>query len=110
MKLGLTQIESKCSVRKEAPTPQTGDLPLPAGLEQKLQYQPNSVEDLNVVVPEGAAKLSTPQYDQNVSCEADAARRTLTCSCLAPCSKWAAASVLRCVTAAERLQHRVRLS
>ena len=65
------QIESKCTVRKEAPTPQKGDLPLPAGLEQKLQFQPNTVEDLNVVVPEGAAQLSTPQYDQNVSCGAD---------------------------------------
>ena len=85
VKLGLMQIEAKCSVRKEAPTPQKGDLPLPAGLEQKLQFQPNSVEDLNVVVPEGAAKLSTPQYDQNVSCAADAACRALTCTCLALC-------------------------
>ena len=82
------QIESKCSVRKEAPMPQKGDLPVPAGMEQKLQYQPNSVEDLNVVVPEGAAKLSTPQYDHNVSCKADAA-------CRAPISSLA--SVQRCM-------------
>ena len=49
-------------------TPQKGQLPLPADLDEaSLNFAPSRVEDLNQVVPEGAPRLSTPQEHPKVS-------------------------------------------
>ena len=62
------QVESRCEPRKLVRTPQKGQLPLPADLDEaSLNFAPSRVEDLNKVVPEGAPRLSTPQEHPNVS-------------------------------------------
>lgn len=60
------KVEGRSQVRQLLPTPQKGDLPLPPGGLPKLSsaFSPQSVEDLNVLVLEGAPKLSTPKPKQ----------------------------------------------
>ncbi|KAK9815662.1 hypothetical protein WJX72_007553 [[Myrmecia] bisecta] len=56
------KVESRCQPRQLVPAPTTGALPLPPDLDaQRLEYAPSRVEDLNVIVPEGAQPLATPQ-------------------------------------------------
>ena len=62
------QCEDRCQVRKPFPAPAPGALPLPAGLEAaRLAFEPQRVEDLNAVVPEGHPQLASPQRDTRVS-------------------------------------------
>ena len=50
------------------PTPQQGDLPLPQGLPPTmLECNPQAVEDLNAVVPQGAQQLSSQELNEHVS-------------------------------------------
>ena len=50
------------------PTPQQGDLPLPQGLPPAmLECNPQAVEDLNAVVPQGAQQLSSQELNDHVS-------------------------------------------
>lgn len=50
------------------PTPQQGDLPLPQGLPSAmLECNPQAVEDLNAVVPQGAQQLSSQALNDHVS-------------------------------------------
>ena len=48
-------------MREPLPTPGKGGLPLPSGglPPQPQQFTPQSVEDLNAVVPQGAPELKT---------------------------------------------------
>ena len=62
----LRQVEARCEIRKPLPAPTEGALPLAPGLEPKQLSEPSCIEDLNVLVPEGAPKLVTPQQHPNV--------------------------------------------
>ena len=57
-------------VRPVLPTPDKGDLPLPKdGLPRLASaFDPQSVEDLNAVVPENAPKLQTAHPPQVIVC------------------------------------------
>ena len=62
------QIERDAEIRAVMPTPQEGDLPLPEGLPQgMLECNPQAVEDLNAVVPEGSQQLFSQQLNEHVS-------------------------------------------
>lgn len=62
------QIEQHAEVRQELESPRQGDLPLPKNLPQKMvQCKLTSVEDLNVVVPQGAQQLSDNGLNEHVS-------------------------------------------
>lgn len=64
----LLQIEQHASVRQELESPQQGELPLPQSLPQKMvQCKLQTVEDLNVVVPQGAQQLSNRGLNDCVS-------------------------------------------
>ncbi len=60
------QVEGRSQVRPLLPTPGKGDLPLPQGGLPRLAsaFEPQSVQDLNAAVPQGAPQLRTPQPPQ----------------------------------------------
>ena len=64
----VAQIEQHAEVRAAMPTPQQGDLPLPQGLPPAmLECNPQAIEDLNAVVPQGAQQLSSQGLNEQVS-------------------------------------------
>ena len=66
--VGAWQVEARCQVRTPLPAPVQGSLPLPSNLDSaQLSSKPSSIEDLNVVVPEGVPRLVTLQRHPNVS-------------------------------------------
>lgn len=62
----LWQVEGRSQVRKLLPRPGKGDLPLPEGglPAHPAQFAPQTVEDLNNVVPQGAPQLQTQHSTQ----------------------------------------------
>lgn len=60
------KVEGRSEVRQLLPTPGKGDLPLPAGGLPCLAsaFDPQTVEELNAVVPDGAPKLQTAHPPQ----------------------------------------------
>lgn len=65
------QIEQHAEVRAAFATPQEGELPLPKGLPPAmLECNPQAVEDLNAVVPQGAQPLSSQALNEQVSDQA----------------------------------------
>ncbi len=67
MRTGLLQIEQHAEIRAALPTPQQGELPLPEGLPTAmLECNPQAVEDLNAVVPQGSHQLSSQALNEHV--------------------------------------------
>ena len=62
------KIESRSKVRPPVPGPRHGALQLPGGrgLEELLQHCPQTIEELNVLLPEGAPRLATPKPSEKV--------------------------------------------
>lgn len=59
------KIEQHAEVRAAFATPQEGELPLPKGLPPAmLECNPQAVEDLNAVVPQGAQPLSSQALNE----------------------------------------------
>ena len=66
--IGVAQIEQHAEIRAAMPTPKQGELPLPKGLpEAMLQCNPQAVEDLNAIVPQGSQPLSSKELNEHVS-------------------------------------------
>ncbi|CAL8468872.1 g8413 [Coccomyxa elongata] len=62
------KVEARCQVRKPLPAPKQGALPLAPDLNpEQLSRKLSCIEDLNVLVPEGAPKLATPQQHPNAA-------------------------------------------
>ncbi|KAK9915425.1 hypothetical protein WJX75_009007 [Coccomyxa subellipsoidea] len=63
-----SKVEARCQVRTPLPAPVQGSLPLPSNLDSaQLSSKPSSIEDLNVVVPEGVPRLVTLQRHPNAA-------------------------------------------
>eukprot|EP00884_Botryococcus_braunii_P017556 jgi/Botrbrau1/4484/Bobra.0220s0018.1 len=54
------KVEAQSQVRNELPTPKAGALRLPSDVASLRTEAPSTVEDLNVVLPDNAPRLTTP--------------------------------------------------
>lgn len=107
------QIERDAKIRAVMPTPTKGHLSLPKeGLPQAmLECNPQAVEDLNAVVPEGSQQLSSQELNEHVStaaamcCLCFSLHHTYSCSvcCMSCCGALQSCCCLFAITSQKNL-------